>query len=450
MRENHVLIAISVLFFAAINSVAVVATAERRSERVEVLVTYRDSHYRSDSKRGSSVSAASMRASLQTRFAALEKNVFGEKRLDKDWAVQTLWIVGGSSARLTQDEIRNLQANPDVLSVKPLKRRGQLFEVGSAVPQHLRFFWGAVPSFTYGLEKIGVPELLKKRPDLDGTGVRVGIIDTGIDATHPELKGRLLNYRDFIDPKIKTARDDNGHGTHVAGTVGGGSLSGTTIGVAPKVSFLSAKAFSKYGGSTESGMLAALQWMADPDGDPATNDGANVVNCSWNLDDGDIGSTDASTDPFCVAIDQLASLGVLTVFSAGNDGSGANTIKIPGACQNALTVGSTDDNDDITRTSSRGPSIWKSGSLNKPDVMAPGQDIDSTWKGGGYRTKSGTSMSVPHVVGAAALMLQAKPNQTAMELKEVLMNTADDLGVVGFDFDSGAGRINIVKAIESL
>ena len=150
-----------------------------------------------------------------------------------------------------------------------------------------------------------------------------------------------------------------------------GFQTGTAIGVAPGASLIVAKAFGRYGGSDDKDLLAALQWIADPDGNPATADGAKVVSCSWNVDP--VGGTPSSTDdPFCQALENLRRFGIVPVFSAGNDGPGSGSIKPPGACPAAFTVGATDDVDRLADFSSRGPSHWRDVELIKPDVVAPG------------------------------------------------------------------------------
>jgi hypothetical protein len=304
--------------------------------------------------------------------------------------------------------------------------------------------------YTYGLSKIKLPEVNQQLPSLNGLGRRVGIIDTGIDPLHPDLKGKTILFRDFIDPKNTKPRDDHGHGSHVAGTIAGGSASGTQIGVALSAELIVAKSFSKTGSSVDADLLRSLQWMADPDGNPQTNDQPDVISNSWNLDDVEYAQNEPRLEPFCVAIENLESLGTVVVFSAGNDGRTGGKIKLPGACPQALTVGATDSGDQVPSFSSRGPVWWKSQKFNKPDISAPGYNVNSAHIDGGYKTRSGTSMSVPHVAGALLILRQFSPASTVEELKEALLKGSTDIGKPGFDFDSGVGRLDLFKSIEIL
>ncbi len=442
---SHALLAILAMALIPANRALASARTERRSS---VYVKYRTSSYNFEAAPVNADGPAreSLQLLMRSQTAALESSVFNALRSDPKTAVQTFWLGRGSLARLTHAQVKVVLRNPLVESVSKLGRRAHLTQ--SLAPA-LGRSTAVRSSDTYGLEQIGVPELRFRHFGLDGTAVRVGIIDTGIDGNHPDLTGRVLNYRDWIDPKIKIPRDDHGHGTHVAGTIGGGSTSGLSIGVAPKVGFVIAKAFNKSGDSKDTDLLAALQWMTDPDGQPATDDAPKVINNSWNVD-GDIGTLDPSQDAFCNAIDGLAKLGITAVFAAGNDGSSRNTIKVPGACPGALTVAATDSGDQIVSFSSRGLAIWKTGSVAKPDVAAPGKDIESADPGGSYRTRSGTSMASPHVAGAVAILLQAKPGLNPDQVKTALMSTAEDIESKGFDVEAGSGRINLVRSVENL
>jgi subtilisin family serine protease len=423
------------------------AASSGGDRRSLVYVKYQSSAFDFFNGAGIRPTRENLQLAMRSQTATIESSVFQAMIADSKVSVQTFWLGGGAIANLTRAQIKIVLQSPFVESVLKLGRRAHLTdppETDAPVAAVTRR-----PTDTYGLEQIRVPELRFRHFGLDGTSVRVGIIDTGVDANHPDLNGRVLHYRDWVDPKVTVPRDDHGHGTHVAGTIGGANTSGLSIGVAPKVGFVIAKAFNRSGNSKDSDLLAALQWMADPDGQPATDDAPRVINNSWNVD-GNIGSLDPAQDPFCVAIDGLAKLGITTVVAAGNDGSSRNTIKIPGACPGALTVAATDRGDQIVSFSSRGPAIWKTGSIAKPDVAAPGKDVESADPGGGYRTRSGTSMASPHVAGAVAILLQAKPGLTSDEVKSALMTTAEDIESKGADVAAGAGRIDLVRAVDSL
>lgn len=267
-------------------------------------------------------------------------------------------------------------------------------------------------------------------------------IDTGIDANHPELKGKVVLWKDVISNKT-APYDDNGHGTHVAGTIAGN----TGIGAAPGAKLIIGKVFSSGGSATTDGILKAMQWIADPDGKPDTKDFPVLVSNSWGG-----GSPSKTKDPtdevFCQAVDSWLKLGIAPIFANGNSGPRAPSVGLPAGCPGTIAVGATDSNDNIASFSSRGNADWKSGSILKPLVSAPGVNVNSAKAGGGYVEHSGTSMATPHVSGAATLLFQAKPNMTVKELAAMLVKGSKDLGKQGPDPDFGEGRINAMDSVE--
>ncbi len=303
--------------------------------------------------------------------------------------------------------------------------------------------------FTYGLERMGIPELRSKYPGLTGAGVNVGILDTGLDASHPEFKGRQIVFRDFVGGKTE-AYDDDGHGTHVAGTIGGSGAGGTQIGVAPQVNFTIGKILDGNGRGSLSGILRAMEWISDPDGNPGTPDRPRVVSNSW----GGGPSRDLKTDPFFQAVQTWLQLEIFPSFAAGNSGPRASSVGSPGCLPIAFAVGATDEADQIASFSSRGPTKMtvdgKPEVFSKPDISAPGHDVISAAPGGGYAKMSGTSMATPHISGAIALILQLRPNAKVTEIRDLLMKTSLDLGSPGQDYSFGAGRVQMPKAVEVL
>ncbi|MFJ7999134.1 S8 family serine peptidase [Streptomyces sp. NPDC096310] len=273
----------------------------------------------------------------------------------------------------------------------------------------------------------------------EGDGVKVAVIDTGVDQTHPDLAGVEVEEKNFSGSA--DAVDRAGHGTHVASTIAGSGAraGGTYKGVAPKARILDAKVFDDDGYGSDSAILGAMQWAADQ--------GAKVANMSLGGYDG------PETDPLEEAVDSLSeSSGILFVVSAGNAGPGAGTIGSPGSAAAALTVGAVDRDDAIAGFSSVGPSA--DGSL-KPDITAPGVDIVAAKAaegtlgspaGDGYVAMSGTSMAAPHVAGAAAILAQRHPDWSGERLKRALTASADATeGLTAFQ--QGAGRTDVAKAI---
>ncbi|MER5419154.1 S8 family peptidase [Streptosporangium roseum] len=272
----------------------------------------------------------------------------------------------------------------------------------------------------------------------DGTGVKVAVLDTGVDATHPDLAGKIVDSRSFVpDASVK---DGHGHGTHVASTIAGsGAASGGKYkGVAPGAQLVIGKVLSDSGSGTDSGVIEGMEWAAAS--------GAKVV--SMSLGDG---PTDG-TDPLSQTVNNLtASTGVLFVIAAGNAGGAAGTVANPGTADAALTVAAVDKQDGLADFSSRGPRFGDSGL--KPDIAAPGVDIAAARATGTamgtpvddhYTGASGTSMATPHVAGAAAIMAQLHPDWKGPLLKSALISTAKDDGFTVYE--QGAGRVDLAKA----
>ena len=257
---------------------------------------------------------------------------------------------------------------------------------------------GAAPTgrLDDNLAQIGAPSAWAA--GLSGAGVRVAVLDTGVDGRHPDLAGRVVAATNFT--ASPDATDHNGHGTHVAALVAGtgAGAGGARRGVAFGASLLSGKVLGDDGTGQFSDIIAGLEW--------ATAQGARVVNLSLSSD-----APSTGRDPLSLAVDTLsAERGVLFVASAGNTGPAAGTIGAPGAAGAALTVGAVDRHDRLAAFSSRGP---RPGDFAiKPELAAPGVDIVSARAAGTslgepvstlYTRLSGTSMAAPHVTGAAAL-----------------------------------------------
>ncbi|HVV23140.1 MAG TPA: S8 family peptidase [Pseudonocardiaceae bacterium] len=272
-----------------------------------------------------------------------------------------------------------------------------------------------------------------------GKGVTVAVLDTGIDAQHPDLVGKVVASQNFSDSP--DADDHDGHGTHVASIItGSGAASGGRYrGVAPGVRLISGKVLDDTGGGDESGILAGMEW--------AVQQGAKVINMSLGTN----GASDG-TDVLSQEVNTLsASSGALFVIAAGNAG-GSETVSSPGSADAALTVASTTKQDTLSTFSSRGPRIGNFGL--KPDIAAPGQDIVAARAPGAfpadavdayYVKLSGTSMATPHVSGSAAIVAGEHPDWTGQQIKAALMDSAQVLP--GIDvFGDGAGRVDVARA----
>lgn len=272
-----------------------------------------------------------------------------------------------------------------------------------------------------------------------GKGVSVAVLDTGIDASHPDLAGQVAGAKNFTD---ESAEDLVGHGTHVASTIAGtaAASNGKYTGVAPDAKLYDGKVCGLRG-CPESAILGGMEWAA-------TEVKANVVNLSLG------GPDTPEVDPLEEAVNRLTGqTGTLFVIAAGNDGPEEGTVESPGSADAALTVGAVDKEDKLAPFSSRGPRVGD-GAV-KPDVTAPGvgivaakadKSIIGTPVGDQYLMLDGTSMATPHTAGAVALLAQQHPNWQARELKGALMASAKPAAGQSA-FEQGAGRIDVAKGI---
>ncbi len=292
------------------------------------------------------------------------------------------------------------------------------------------------PTLDKSVPQIGAPTMWQA--GYTGKGVKVAVLDTGVDQTHPDLKGVEVVEKNFTG--APDAKDRMGHGTHVASILAGSGAKsgGKRKGAAPGARILDGKVISEeVGAGYDSDIVAGMQWAVDS--------GAKIVNMS-------LGSLDTQgTDAMEEAVARLSGK-ALFVIAAGNDGPGPHTLNTPGSAAEALTVGSVDKRDKIAETSSRGPTA---DGVAKPDLTAPGEDITaarstllSDDEGDGYTSLSGTSMATPHVAGAAALLLQQHPTWSGPQLKAVLTGSAKPHPKLNA-YEQGAGRVDLTRAVSA-
>ncbi|MFC5801934.1 S8 family serine peptidase [Streptomyces formicae] len=271
---------------------------------------------------------------------------------------------------------------------------------------------------------------------LDGKGVKVAVLDTGVDLNHPDMDDQVAESVSFVPGE--TVADAHGHGTHTASTVGGSgdASDGTERGVAPGAELLVGKVLSDEGYGDDSWVIAGMEW--------AVAQGAKVVSMS-------LGSSTPSdgTDPMSQAVNRLsAQSDALFVVAAGNAGM-EGVMGAPGTADAALTVAAVDADDALASFSTMGPRYGDY--ALKPDIAAPGVDISAAKTGGTadsgyYQAMSGTSMATPHVAGAAAILAQAHPDWTAQQLKDTLMSTAKPLERYTA-YQVGAGRTDVRSSL---
>jgi subtilisin family serine protease len=255
-----------------------------------------------------------------------------------------------------------------------------------------------------------------------GDGVKVGVIDTGIDYNHPDLKPNYAGGYNIVKQN-NDPMDDHGHGTHVAGTIAAVRDLKGVVGVAPKVKLYAVKVLDSNGSGQYSWIIDGIQW--------AVNNKMNVINMSLGGPSG--------SDALKAAIDAAYKAGVVIVCAAGND---SGPVNYPAKYDSAIAVSASDSSDKLASFSSRGAEI---------DFIAPGVSIYSTYKGGVYKTLSGTSMASPHMAGLAALVVGYGIKEPA-KVVEVLKKSASSLGLKpeeeGYGLVDAAKIPQVVKLIK--
>ena len=260
-----------------------------------------------------------------------------------------------------------------------------------------------------------------------GDGVKIGVIDTGIDLNHPDLAANVVGGKSFVS-RSKGYKDDNGHGTHVAGTIAALNNNIGVVGVAPEAWLYGVKVLDRKGSGWMSDVIAGIDWSAA--------NGMQVITMS--LGGGGSSSLQA-------AVDNAYNQGIVIVAAAGNN---AGAVGYPAAYESVIAVTATDSSNHLAYFSSRGP---------EAELAAPGVSIYSTYKGGVYSTLSGTSMATPHVTGTVALLLATSPGiyydsnlngkWDPSEVRSKLQDSATDLGASGRDDYFGYGLVNALKAL---
>ncbi len=348
-------------------------------------------------------------------------------------------IVDGFAATLTKGQLQALARLPELVHVEENSR--------------VRAFNDSAQA------SFGVAEARADDPSLDGSAdvsatsygggdLVAAVIDTGIDAGHQDLDGgKVIAFKDYVNGRT-TPYDDNGHGTHVAGTIAGDVFQG----VAPGAAVVGVKVLDAEGGGTMANVTAAIDWVVQ------SKDvyGIEAINLSL----GASGCADG-TDTTSQAVNAAHDAGLVVAVAAGNEGPGTCTVGSPGAAAKALTVGAMADlgmaGFKQAAFSSRGKTA--DGRI-KPDVSAPGVGIRSADAGttAGYVTYDGTSMATPFVAGVALLMRDANPLLTSQQVKDAIMQTAIDwgrggdnktAGSTGADIDYGAGRLDGYAALKA-
>lgn len=335
--------------------------------------------------------------------------------------LKQLYSLNTTVIQISEVDARNLVINNEIIRID----NDDVVSIsGKAKPSPTPIPIQPEQTIPWGIQTIEAPALYQSSfPN----SVKVGIIDTGIDMSHPDLKANIKGGVNTISAKINF-NDDNGHGTHVAGVIGGINNNIGIVGVAPNINIYAIKALDNQGIGYVSDIIEGLNWCV--------NNGINIVNMSFNL------NTDNKS--LYSAISNANKCGLILVAAVGNNEG--KIVSYPAAYSEVISVGAVDIYKNIASFSSTG----------KVDVVAPGVDIYSSYKGGTYSLLSGTSMAAPHVTGIAALLL-ATPEKCDInrngivspeEVKNRLESTCIDLGGIGKDDIFGAGLVNALNAIK--
>lgn len=230
----------------------------------------------------------------------------------------------------------------------------------------------------WGIARVAAPQAWATSK---GAGVKLVVIDTGIERAHPDLAPRLKGGWNAIT-KTDDYNDDNGHGTHCAGTIAAVDDQQGVVGVAPEVDLYGVKVLDAGGSGTFDDVIAGMQWAVD--------NKMQVASMSLGASRGNQALEDA--------VKAMKAAGVTLIAAAGNSGG---AVGFPGGYEDAVGIAASDSKDNLARFSSRGPEV---------DLIAPGVAVKSTYVGGTYSSLSGTSMATPHVSGLAALYLARNPS----------------------------------------
>jgi subtilisin family serine protease len=267
-----------------------------------------------------------------------------------------------------------------------------------------------------------------------GKGIKVAILDTGIDEDHEMFGDRVVESAAFTNEDHTD--DRQGHGTHVAGIVAGNGLS---KGVAPEALLYNAKVLSDNGRGDGKSIIAGVNWALDPDGDGDYSDKADVISISIG------GAYNDQDGPLVKALREAINNGVVVVLASGNCGKGCRGfygVTTPADMEEAIAVGAVDSNKNLARFSS----YQDFGTYSKPDVVAPGVNILSSIVDG-YGIRSGTSMAAPFVTGMAALVLEVNPGMSHSAVKSLLIDSSRDLGPEGKDVMYGSGLVDVAELL---
>ncbi len=330
-----------------------------------------------------------------------------------------LWLINGAAIVLPSGKAKSVEAglasNSEVKRIEKDFVQNWLEVSATACPPGWPPGWpcpipddpdDGAQTVPWGIKRVNASAAW---PTTRGKGVKVVVIDTGIDFSHPELT--VEGGYNSVDPET-SYKDDHGHGTHVSGTIAAADNDKGVVGVAPDVTLYGVKVLDAQGRGTYATVIGGIQW--------AVENKMDVANMSLGGDE----SSDAMAD----AVEAAAKAGVTIVAAAGNN-SGA--VGYPASYPGTIAISASTSNDGLAYFSSRGPAV---------EFIAPGAGINSTFKGGGYRKLDGTSMASPHVAGLAALAV-AQGAHGIEAIRKALKAAATKLPSLGGE-KQGSGMID--------
>ena len=430
-----------------------------RTGSADVIVTMKLSFQRYFDKNDT----ASVRTSKRTQFdvakSAIVAAMAGGGHIKRE-----LPIISGLAITINASALKGLAHNPNVESIAPdIADRVYLDQSANTV--NAPYAWGLADT---------------SGKAITGQGVRIAIIDTGVDYMRTDLGGclgtgcKVEGGWDFANNDANPM-DDHGHGTHVAATAAGIGMVGSTrlYGVAPGAHILAYKVCSSAGSCSSSNVIAAINRAVDPNNDGNPADHVDVISMSLGANCGTYSASCGPTDAQSNAVNNATAAGVVSAISAGNAGPTASTVGSPGTAATAVTVAAgcsphgdlstttrcpSGNNTPVASFSSRGPVVYNGTDYKKPDITAPGVMICAARLSTAFSTSpdcfdsrhvriSGTSMAAPHIAGVLALLKQANPNYTPADIKNLVKSSATSFGSSVTYNDQGAGLVNVQKAI---
>jgi subtilisin family serine protease len=274
---------------------------------------------------------------------------------------------------------------------------------------------------TWGLQQIKAPEAW---PYTTGRSIKIGVIDTGVDHTHPDIKDAIAGGVNLLQ-KGTPPTDDNGHGTHICGIIAANNTLGGMAGVAPHARLYPVKAFDADGSAFVSDIILGIEWCV--------RNKMDIINMSFGMK--------TRSKALLNAVGAAYQAGIPIIASSGNDAK-PRTIDYPARYQQTISVGATNRYHQVAHFCNRGPYI---------NIYAPGERIVSTWLNGAYHEMNGTSMATAHVTGAVALMLAFHPNLSIAEIKQILQESMSPLrGVRNGMQPYFVGELNIPLMMQAL